>query len=67
MIIPKQYIAMAPMIGAGFCSKSMRDDVEKFFTSKLAENPSSERHLSTTLEKIEICIALKNSQARVNI
>jgi alanyl aminopeptidase len=67
MIIPKQYIAMAPRIGAGFCSKSMRDDVEQFFTAKLAENPDSKRHLSTTLEKIEICIALKSSQAEVKI
>jgi alanyl aminopeptidase len=67
MIIPEQYMAMAPRIGMGFCSQSMQDDVDKFFTSKLAENPDSERHLSTTLEKIEICIALKSAQSDVNI
>ncbi len=67
MVIPKKYLAMAPIIGAGFCSSEMRDDVETFFNAKLNDNPDSERYLSTTLEKIEMCIALKESQVEVNI
>ena len=67
MVIPKKYLAMAPIIGAGFCSTEMRNDVETFFKAKLKDNPDSKRHLSTTLEKIEMCIALKESQVEVNI
>ncbi|WP_206486010.1 M1 family metallopeptidase [Thalassotalea sp. G2M2-11] len=67
MVIPKKYLAMAPIIGAGFCSKEMRNDVETFFKAKLEDNPASERYLSTTLEKIEMCVALKESQMEVSI
>ena len=67
LVIPTKYLGMAPLIGAGFCSKEMRDDVEAFFNEKMAENPDSKRHLSTTLEKIEMCISLKESQVEVNI
>ena len=67
MVIPKKYLSRAPTVGAGFCSKEMKQDVESFFRPKVNEIPGLERSLSTTLEKINMCIALKDSQREVSI
>ena len=67
MVVPEKYLNRVTMVTAGFCSKEMKQDVENFFRPKLNEIPGLERSLSTTLEKIEMCIALKDSQREVNI
>ncbi|MFT6249762.1 MAG: alanyl aminopeptidase [Cognaticolwellia sp.] len=67
MVVPEKYLNRVTMVSAGFCSKEMKQDVENFFKPKINEIPGLERSLSTTLEKIEMCIALKDSQREVNI
>ncbi|MBU2919683.1 M1 family metallopeptidase [Psychrosphaera sp. F3M07] len=67
LVIPKKYLGYTPMIGSGFCSKEMRDDVEAFFTAKLDQLAGAEHHLSTTLERIEMCSQLKAQQQGINL
>ena len=54
-IIPSQYMQMTPRIATGFCSDEMYADAKAFFEPKLSETPGMDKHLSKTLEGIEIC------------
>ncbi|WP_299075024.1 M1 family metallopeptidase [uncultured Paraglaciecola sp.] len=67
MVIPKKYMGMTPLIGAGFCSEAMHQDVKTFFTEELAEIEGAERHLSTTLEKISMCVTLAKAKGNITI
>lgn len=63
MLIPEKYLSQSPLIANGFCSKTMQQDVERFFAPKVSEITGLQRNLSKTLERIEICstIALQQS------
>ena len=67
MIIPKKYMGMTPLIGAGFCSEEMHQDVKTFFTEELEEIEGADRHLSTTLEKISMCVTLAKAKGNITI
>ncbi|MBL8201385.1 MAG: M1 family metallopeptidase [Chromatiales bacterium] len=47
-----------PRFGAGFCSKTERDELAAFFTPLLPRLDGADRTLNETLEGIELCAAL---------
>jgi len=48
-----------PGYGGNFCSKKKAEEVEAFFTKKGSMIPGYERSLAQTLERINLCAALK--------
>jgi len=52
-----------PGTAGGFCSLDRRDEAKAFFTEHAAAIPGYERSLAQTLERIELCAALKDSKA----
>jgi len=52
-----------PGFGGRFCSSEGRDEVESFFTSQADIIPGYERSLLQTVERIELCAALKKAKA----
>ncbi|MFT3840651.1 MAG: M1 family metallopeptidase [Myxococcaceae bacterium] len=51
-----------PIIAAGFCDEEHAKDVEQFFKSHLDKFPEIKRPMDHTLEQIQNCIALKQTQ-----
>jgi len=51
-----------PRFGAGFCSRSERDEVEQFFTPMLTELGGADRTLAELLENMELCVALAEAR-----
>ena len=47
---------------ARFCSLEKRDEAEAFFKSKAALMPGYERNLAQSLERIELCAALRSAK-----
>jgi alanyl aminopeptidase len=60
--LPESVLAYTPTVANGFCSKAKADDVEAFFSEKTADIAGAQRHLALVLERINICIAIKNNQ-----
>lgn len=52
-----------PGFAGGFCSAERRDEVQAFFTDNAALIPGYERSLAQTVERIELCAALKEAKA----
>jgi alanyl aminopeptidase len=52
-----------PTMGAGFCTRAERDEVERFFRPRLGQLPGAERTLAETLEGIELCTALAETKS----
>ncbi|MCP5138313.1 MAG: ERAP1-like C-terminal domain-containing protein [Chromatiales bacterium] len=47
-----------PTVGAGFCTRAERDELEGFFTPIVSHLDGADRTLAETLEGIELCTAL---------
>ena len=52
-----------PGFAGGFCSLGRRDEAKAFFTDNAALIPGYERSLAQTVERIELCAALKDAKA----
>jgi len=52
-----------PGFASGFCSTERRDEAKAFFTENAALIPGYERSLAQTVERIELCAALKEAKA----
>jgi len=51
-----------PGYASGFCSTGRRDDAKAFFEDNAALIPGYERSLAQTVERIELCAALKDAK-----
>jgi len=61
--VPDVRLGGMPGFGGGFCSAERRDEVSAFFKSQADIIPGYERSLAQTVERIELCAALKNAKA----
>ena len=61
--VPDVRLGGMPGFGGRFCSSEGRDEVESFFTSQADIIPGYERSLLQTVERIELCAALKKAKA----
>ena len=61
--VPDVRLGGMPSFGNGFCSSARRNEVRAFFTSQADIIPGYERNLAQTLERIELCAALKDAKA----
>ncbi|RKQ69142.1 alanyl aminopeptidase [Litorimonas taeanensis] len=52
-----------PSTGGNFCSLDRRDEVQAFMEANSATIPGYERSLKQTIERIELCAALKETKA----
>ncbi|MGB6231098.1 MAG: M1 family metallopeptidase [Litorimonas sp.] len=60
--VPDVRRGRAPNTAGGFCSLEKRDEVREFYQSRAALIPGYERSLAQSLERIELCAALKAEQ-----
>ncbi|ADO68428.1 M1 family metallopeptidase [Stigmatella aurantiaca] len=60
--MPEEFASYMVMLGGGFCDVEHRKDVESFFSERVARTASGSRRLAQTLERIDLCIALKQAQ-----
>jgi len=61
--VPDVRLGGMPSFGGGFCSAVRRDEVKAFFESQADIIPGYERSLAQTVERIELCAALKETKA----
>ena len=61
-VLPEMVLAYTPIVGSGFCTLEDAADLEAFFNEQTAHIPGAQRNLDKTLERIRICVALKNNQ-----
>jgi len=61
--VPDVRLGGMPGFGGGFCSLERRDEVKTFFKSQADIIPGYERSLAQTVERIELCAALKEAKA----
>jgi len=61
--VPDVRLGGMPGFGGGFCSTDRRDEVKAFFVSQAGIIPGYERSLAQTVERIELCAALKEAKA----
>ncbi len=61
-LLPQSVMASTPRVANGFCSKAQAEDVEAFFSEKTRNIAGAERQLAMALERINICIAIKDKQ-----
>ena len=61
--VPDVRLGRMPGFGGGFCSLERRDEVKAFFESQADIIPGYERSLAQTVERIELCAALKEAKA----
>lgn len=60
--VPDVRLGRMPGFGGRFCSLEGRDEVREFFTSQASIIPGYERSLAQTVERIELCAALKDTK-----
>ncbi|MEP3889526.1 MAG: M1 family metallopeptidase [Hellea sp.] len=60
--VPDVRLGRMPGFGGRFCSLEGRDEVKAFFESQAAIIPGYERSLAQTVERIELCAALKEAK-----
>ena len=60
--VPDVRLGGMPGFGGRFCSNEGRDEVQKFFKSQADIIPGYERSLMQTVERIELCAALKEAK-----
>ena len=60
--VPDVRLGGMPGFGGRFCSNEGRDEVQKFFKSQVDIIPGYERSLMQTVERIELCAALKEAK-----
>jgi alanyl aminopeptidase len=60
--MPADYGARLVSIGRGFCDAQHRQDLEAFFKDKIGQSRGGPRILAQTLERLDLCIALRAAQ-----
>jgi alanyl aminopeptidase len=60
--IPEAYLPYMSVMGAALCDASMREDVEDFFTARMAKIEGAERTLAQSFEQMDLCIASRAAQ-----
>jgi len=60
--VPDVRLGGMPGFAGGFCSLQRRNEVETFFNQHAGIIPGYERSLKQTLERIQLCIALKKEK-----
>jgi cytosol alanyl aminopeptidase len=60
--MPREIVGTAPSVGGGFCDPAHRKDVADFFQDRIGKLPGGPRTLAQTLETIDLCIALRDTQ-----
>jgi alanyl aminopeptidase len=60
--MPLDFAARLPQVGRGFCDVEHRRDLEAFFTERSARARGGPRALAQTLERVDLCIALRAAQ-----
>ena len=60
--VPDVRLGGMPGFGGGFCSLERRDEAKAFFESHADIIPGYERSLAQTVERIELCAALKTAK-----
>lgn len=59
---PREIVGEAPALAQAFCDPAHRKDVAEFFQGRVEKLPGGPRTLAQTLEKIDLCIALRETQ-----
>jgi cytosol alanyl aminopeptidase len=59
---PEELASHLVMLGSNFCDAAHRQDVEAFFTPRVEHTAGGARRLAQALERIDLCIALKQAQ-----
>jgi hypothetical protein len=52
-----------PQLASGFCDRARAAEVQAFFRPRAARLPGGERRVDRVVERIELCAALRESQA----
>jgi alanyl aminopeptidase len=60
--VPREIVGNAPSVGGGFCDPAHRKDLADFFQDRVGKLPGGPRTLAQTLETIDLCIALRDTQ-----
>jgi alanyl aminopeptidase len=60
--LPRDSGARLPDFASGYCDREHRADVEAFFKDRSTQYAGGPRRLAQTLERISLCIALKEAQ-----
>ncbi|SEM23475.1 alanyl aminopeptidase [Stigmatella aurantiaca] len=60
--MPEEFASHLVLLGSNFCDAAHRQDVEAFFGSRMARTASGARRLAQSLERIDLCMALKQAQ-----
>jgi len=60
--VPEEFVGNLARVGGAYCDAERRKDVADFFTERNARTPSGPRILAQVLERVDLCIALKQSQ-----
>ncbi len=60
--VPREIVGTAPSVGGGFCDAAHRKDLADFFQDRVGKLPGGPRTLAQTLETIDLCIALRDTQ-----
>ena len=60
--MPPDFGARLPSVARSFCDAEHRKDVEVFFSDKVSRSRGGPRALAQTLERMDLCIALRAAQ-----
>jgi alanyl aminopeptidase len=60
--MPADYGARLASIGRGFCDRQHRQELATFFEDKVGQSRGGPRILAQTLERMDLCIALRAAQ-----
>jgi alanyl aminopeptidase len=60
--VPEAFVGNLARVGGAYCDKESRKDVADFFTERNARTPSGPRILAQTLERVDLCVAMKEAQ-----
>lgn len=60
--LPREFGGVLPFVGRPFCDAAHRTDLEAFFKDRAEKLIGAKRNLAQTLEGIDQCVALKDSQ-----
>jgi alanyl aminopeptidase len=60
--VPEEFVGNLARVGGAYCDAERRKDVADFFTERNARTPSGPRILAQVLERVDLCVALKEAQ-----
>jgi alanyl aminopeptidase len=60
--VPEGFVGSLARVGGAYCDAERRKDVADFFTERNARTPSGPRILAQVLERVDLCVAMKEAQ-----